>query len=58
MALANMVPYRGAHPAHIPNRVWDLPPELQSEELEMVGGDSEVGVTRAMSPDLSQGWTS
>jgi hypothetical protein len=58
VALANMVPYRGAHPAHIPNRVWDLPPELQSEELEMVGGDSEVGVTRAMSPDLSQGWTS
>jgi hypothetical protein len=58
VALANMVPYRGAHPAYVPNRVWDLPPELQSEELEMMGGDSEVGVTRTRTADLSQGWSS
>ena len=28
VAIVNVIPYRGVHPAHIPNRVWDLPPEL------------------------------
>jgi hypothetical protein len=26
-----MLPYRGTTVDDIPNRVWDLPPELQSE---------------------------
>ena len=31
MAVANMLPYRGVTVGEIPNRVWDLPPKLQSE---------------------------
>ena len=31
MAVANMLPYRGVTVDDIPNRVWYLPPELQSE---------------------------
>ena len=28
VTIANVIPYRGIHPTHIPNWVWDLPPEL------------------------------
>ena len=28
VAVANIIPYRGIQVGNIPNRVWDLPPEL------------------------------
>jgi hypothetical protein len=36
-----MLPYRGVTADDIPNRVWDLPPELQSE---LGDGPSDVEV--------------
>ena len=41
VAVANMLPYRGVTVDDIPNRVWDLPPELQSE-LDYDPNDGEA----------------
>jgi hypothetical protein len=57
VAIANVRPYRGAHPANIPNRVWDLPPELQSEIMEMTDDGPSADVARATSAEISDGWT-
>jgi hypothetical protein len=61
VALANMLPYRGVTVDDIPNRVWDLPPELRSDleeaSTEPGRGTVEANETSATSAGISQGWT-
>ena len=40
--MANIIPYRGMQDGIIPNRVWDLPPELGSELEEAEEANSHV----------------
>jgi hypothetical protein len=57
VAIANVIPYRGVHTSHIPNRVWDLPPELQSDMADITDDEASAEVARATSADISGGWT-
>ena len=59
VALANIIPYRGMQDGVIPNRVWDLPPELGSEMEEVEEETPQLAdVALATSADISDGWTS
>ena len=57
--MANIIPYRGMQDGIIPNRVWDLPPELGSELEEAEEANPHVGdVALSTSAEISGGWTS
>ena len=43
MAIANVLPYRGARGEGRPTRVWDLPIELMSDEGDASAGEGYVG---------------
>ncbi len=59
MAVVNIIPYRGMQDGIIPNRLWDLPPELGSELEEVEEVTPQVAdVALATSADISEGWTS
>jgi hypothetical protein len=57
--VANVIPYRGMQDGIIPNRVWDLPPELGSDLEEAEEAIPRVGdVAVSTSAEISGGWTS
>ena len=59
VAVANIIPYRGMQDGIIPNRVWDLPPELGSELEEAEEATPHVDVVAvSTSAEISGGWTS
>jgi hypothetical protein len=58
VAVANIIPYRGVSGDETPNRVWDLPPELQSDIEELESGVTQGNdVAIATSAVISEGWT-
>ena len=58
VTVANIILFRGAHGGDGPSRVWELPPELQSDMADSLTDTRPAGdVAVPMSADISTGWT-